>query len=349
MRIISFDKIFSAGSYKAEDHKAYVVKKVGSDSGTGNILLINRVELLPLRKEFAPLYADHENLLGPIDLRDCFLVIPPGIEFQISADKMRLIGDLYLLEPDEVFPRVLLDRFEAQSDRRIEILEGSYKLTSGTTWKAGNEFTVYKVTNPVARRNVWNHLFLAYNPDPDLINDDDIGVTILHNDKPLDIALSNMGPFGLNLKSCALPPRLKELEKRETESLATDGTKKTFTVKYDDEWRKWIALTTDYTTDAVVIRTYDKGQVYAAKIPDPTTAGAAQPDAAIDSGYNVIVAYMRKYYDPAPDKLDLAEHPITQNPGDIMEIRFRNNKGADVTPTTDVTYRIVAFTVYERV
>jgi len=350
MRIVPFDKIYSAGTYTAEDNKGYIVRRIGTDSDTGNNLEINRIIVISLKKAWAPLYESADNLLGPIDLKNVPLVILPGAEFTISpAGRIRLSGDLIILDPEEAFPTEWVTRAEQQLNRRFEIIEGEYTLSAGVTWRNREELTIYQFTNPVARRNIFSDLILAYNPDPKGISEDDIGVTIFHNGKPLDITDVRMGVFGIALSSCPLPPRSVPLLETRAQTLSGDGAAKTFSLPTEyTPLVKLIRATPEVAGVPAHVMPVDTNTIYVCKV-DVTVATAADADIPMASGESIDVTFDYEKYPALPNKFSLVEHPIIQEPGDEIMIRFRNISGADYTPTATQTFKVVLFSIYERV
>jgi len=211
MKAYPLNKIFAVDTlYRTENDKALLIRKAGTDSTTKMTLSIDGSPVLELIDTLANKEVINTNLLGPVDLRAQFLVVPQTKTFQFTGEALktlRLIGSLIHLSPGESLPSDLMARFGAAPRHQLNYLEGTYDHGAGIDWTANDEITILEFTGPVAEEYVFDRF---------------LGVTVLDgvtatarnlfairtyiDDFPLDNIESAMAPLGMDAYAMPLPP-----------------------------------------------------------------------------------------------------------------------------------------------
>jgi len=135
--------------YETDARQALIVKKVGTDSSSEATLSVDKKECLSIIVNLAPLRKTDSVIVGPFDLGDYYIVIPPETKFEFSGASgsyMRLIGELLQLGPGESIPSAYASRYEEQSKRYITYLSGTYDHGTDTAWAADDENEVVSLT-----------------------------------------------------------------------------------------------------------------------------------------------------------------------------------------------------------
>jgi len=147
---IPLDKIITQGTvYKTASREVLIIEEIGTNSTTIGNMSIDRKVTTYLRDLVGPMHTTTSNLLGPLDLKDLFLVVPPETEFEWqggSGTKARLLGRKQILAPGEKISGELDARFKAQVNSYKTTLEATYSHGTDVAWPAGLEKEVLSLT-----------------------------------------------------------------------------------------------------------------------------------------------------------------------------------------------------------
>lgn len=208
MKYYKLDKIFVANTnHRAEDDKIYVITKIGTDLSDVKPSVAGQ-KIGALSSDFAPLHKTSSNLLGPFDLKDLFIVVPPRkvLKFESgSSGKVRAIGKIIELEPGESIPNDLLARFDAHGKNYW-----TYSLTTKTlgTDEAvadGQEIEIVSLKPTTIEKYVFDSLVMLLITGGSF-SEGDFALRIYVDDKPLDILEAAMGKKGIDALSLPYPP-----------------------------------------------------------------------------------------------------------------------------------------------
>jgi len=208
MKYYKLDKIFVANTeYRAEDDKLYIIQKIGTDLSDVKPSVAGQ-KIGALNSSFAPLHRTSSNVLGPFDLKDLFIVVPPRkiLKFESSSSgSVRAIGKIVELGPGESIPNDLLARYEAHGKNYYTYSTGSESLGTDTAIADGQEVSVLELQPTSIEKYVFDS-YIMLSISGGSFNEGDFALRIYVDDKPLDIIESDMGKKGIDALSLPYPP-----------------------------------------------------------------------------------------------------------------------------------------------
>ena len=203
------DKIVKTGtSYRAEADKFFIIKAIGTDITDKVTVEVDGKPAGDIINSFAPLHKTESNVLGPFDLKDKFIVVPPDKKFEVTSStsgKVRILGEIGILSPGEAFPGDLMTRYNAQFDDFVTYLTGSVSLGTDEEWATGRELTVLEYT-PKTREAVTLDSYVMVKVSGGTITEGDVGIRFEVKANPLDILDESMGQLGIDALSMPYPP-----------------------------------------------------------------------------------------------------------------------------------------------
>lgn len=206
------DKIFTQGNtYELPNDRFYVIKKIGTDGSTATKLVIDGVETGEIISDIAPLHKTSSNLLGPLDLKDLFYVVPPNKTFYVdgpSGAKVRAIGLIGILAPGEGLPPQYASRYSNQGKHYITYQKGSVTLAAaGANWAADAESAVITLTPKTIEKYTFNRELLAkIENTASALAEGQAAVRFYLDGTPLDILTTDPGHKGVDILSAPYPP-----------------------------------------------------------------------------------------------------------------------------------------------
>ncbi len=205
VRYYRFAKTLAGGNtYKLPPDRFYVIKRVGTDSASDITIRIDGIPVLTVRDEFAPIRKTSSNLLGPLDLKQLYLVAPPNKLLQVEGTgNVRIEGVLGILGPGESLPAEYQSRFNMQGKQMITAVTGSY--TVGTSWAANAEYTVLELTPKSNEKYVFNKIAMAKVTNHTL-SVGEIAMIFYLEGEPLDILTDEPGHKGIDIYYAPYPP-----------------------------------------------------------------------------------------------------------------------------------------------
>jgi len=206
------DKCFDIGTvYRAEEDKAYVIRKIGTNSTTKAVVKAGGAPCCELLAESAPKYPINTNLIPPWDLGSEYIVVPPDKTLTIDGESgkdIRAIGSILVLKPGEILPAGLLTRYDQQFKKFKSYQRGTYSHGTDAAWGDGVENNVLTFTCPAGERWRFDDFLGATvaNVSGGLLQGQ-FGIRIYVDDMPYDLIETKMGRKGIDCISCHLPPK----------------------------------------------------------------------------------------------------------------------------------------------
>jgi len=209
MELYKLDKVFVQGiTYKLPNDRFYVIRRIGTDQESPVRLVIDGVETGAISNIVAPLYKTYTKLLQPLDLGDLFYVVPNNKQFIVDGPagaKMRCIGQMGILAPNEVMPPSYVSRFMEQGRRYLMWSQGSKLYTSDYTWRSDEEISIYMLTPKTNEQYILNNICQVQTGVANLA-DGAVGMRVYLEGRILDILTSEPGKKGLDCKYMPRPP-----------------------------------------------------------------------------------------------------------------------------------------------
>jgi hypothetical protein len=195
-------------TYIMEKDRYYVIKKAGTDSSSKVTIKVDGVPVLDIYNTIAPITKTSSNKLGPIDLGEYFIVVPPERQIYCESSasaNVYIEGDLNVLAPGEAIPTEHLTRYNAHVNRKITYT--TLTATVGSSWAAGQEVKVGDINPPTIEDWIFDDFAgasvanlsasLAYGQ---------VTIMLYYDGKPLDLLLTSAGPRGIEVLKMPLPP-----------------------------------------------------------------------------------------------------------------------------------------------
>jgi len=207
--IFALDKILAVNTeYETSKRLGYVIRRVGTNSSGSAKLVIDGKELGTVKSAVAPLHKTSSNLLGLLDLKDEFLVVPPSTKFKFTGDsgsKMRIQGEIVSLTPGEGFPSDLMSRFMNQHKVYRTLYEGSFSLGTDVTWVNGAVYEVLSLT-PLTSEKVTLDDVVLVSISGDTVEEGDFGVEFYLDNVPFEPEVAESLMRGIDSKAMPSPP-----------------------------------------------------------------------------------------------------------------------------------------------
>lgn len=250
------DSILAAGTaYKMDARHAYIIRKVGTDISGGTQISIDGKECGTYYSAVAPLRATTTGGLGPLDLGNLYYVIPPEADYTFSGSgNVRVIGELLILDPGETIPAEHLARYRTQHVHYITTETATYSFGAATSWAAGDEVSVYTITNETREKRVFNN-YIVLSQTGITYSTGNISVLFFRDDVPLYLRDSTAGEVGLDFDSfvpTANTPEVFSLNKMPIE-LAPDHK---FTIKAKNVSGGALTLSSASITATILLEYY---------------------------------------------------------------------------------------------
>lgn len=134
--------------YKTEDRQAWIIERIGTDDTSEVVINIDKKEVLRIKDIVAPIIKSSSNLLGPLNLKDLYLVVPPETPIKCTGTDgkfVRIEGKLVLLEPGEKLMEPYIGRFYGQTESKVIYKEATFSLGTDVVWGKDSEQTVLTI------------------------------------------------------------------------------------------------------------------------------------------------------------------------------------------------------------
>jgi hypothetical protein len=195
-------------TYEMEKDRYYVIRRIGTDTTSKVTVKVDGIPVVDMFSTIAPIARTSSNLLGPLDLGEFFIVVPPErkLLFESAASANVFVeGDLIVLSPGETIPTDHLARYNTYATRKITYADVSAIV--GTSWPAGQEVKVADITPPTIEDWIFDGFAgaavtgLAAAQAYGQIN-----LKLYYDGKPLDLLVAVAGPHGIETLKMPLPP-----------------------------------------------------------------------------------------------------------------------------------------------
>jgi len=195
-------------TYEMEKDRYYVIKRVGTDTTSKVTVKVDGIPVLDIFTTIAPVAKTSSNLLGPLDLGEYFIVVPPErkLLFESTASaNIYIEGDLVVLSPGEAIPSEHLARYNTYASRKITYVDTS--VTVGASWPAGQEVKVDDITPPTIEDYIFdNYAGAAVSNTSTALMYGQVTIKLYYDGKPLDLLVTSAGPHGIEVLKMPLPP-----------------------------------------------------------------------------------------------------------------------------------------------
>jgi len=195
-------------TYEMEKDRYYVIKRIGTNATAPVSVKVDGIPVLDLFVTIAPIARTSTNLLGPLNLKEYYIVVPPErkIVFESTATALVFVeGDLVVLSPGEAVPTEHLARYNTYATRKITYIDVT--ATVGTSWPKDREVKVVDITPTTIEDWIFDSYAgvlvsnLAATQAYGQIN-----LKIYYDGKPLDLLVVTAGPHGIETLKMPLPP-----------------------------------------------------------------------------------------------------------------------------------------------
>jgi hypothetical protein len=210
-RGVPLDKVVPAGTtFVTEKREAFIVQLIGTNAAADGTLFIDEKPVITIKSLVAPHRLRDSNLLGPLQLGDLYIVVPPETKYLWSAAAgtvVRFIGTKILLDPGEALGEPYISRYRAQFNSIIVYREGSYNHGVGNAWPAGEEREVLRIKPSTIEKYVFNNVLMASVENVSGgVAEGDWGILIYIDGQPVDFIHHTGEKKGIEVLSCPRPP-----------------------------------------------------------------------------------------------------------------------------------------------
>jgi hypothetical protein len=195
-------------TYEMEKDRYYVIRKIGTDVSAKVTVKVDGIPVLDIFNTIAPIAKTSSNTLGPLDLGDFYIVVPPErkLLFESSGSgNVYIEGELVVLSPGESIPTEHLTRYNTYANRKITYLDTS--VTVGTSWPAGQEVKITDITPPTIEDWIFDGFAgVAISNLSTTQTFGQINIKFYYDGKPFDLLVATAGPHGIESLKMPLPP-----------------------------------------------------------------------------------------------------------------------------------------------
>jgi hypothetical protein len=195
-------------TYEMEKDRYYVIRKIGTDVSAKVTAKVDGIPAVDIFNLIAPIARTSSNTLGPLDLGEYFIVVPPERKLlfeSTGSGNVYIEGDLVVLSPGESIPSEHLARYNTYANRKITYLDTS--ATVGTSWPAGQEVTVVDITPPTIEDYIFDSFAgVSVSGLSAAQTYGQINLKLYYDGKPLDLLVFTAGPHGIETLTMPLPP-----------------------------------------------------------------------------------------------------------------------------------------------
>lgn len=207
-RVWYLDRVLTLNTeYTLDERIAFIVRRVGTDVSDGVTLYVDNLPAIPFHGDIAPIDYTDSNMLGVLDLGDYYFVIPNESKFKFASDssgKVRIIGELWILDPGEKLSSEYLQRHKEQLYKGISYKTGSGQ-TSGASWSADDEVTVLTIEPTVLERYVLDDVIMIKFTNAS-ISRGQVGIHFKVDDQLIEFIIDQGAKFGIDALSFPYPP-----------------------------------------------------------------------------------------------------------------------------------------------
>ena len=208
-RMWILDKIIDQGTtYTTPRRVGYVIEKIGTDSSSQAYLMVDNKKTTEFLNTVAPVHKTSSNLLGPLDISELPVIVPPDTDFYLSGasgSKARIIGKSIFLDPGEGMPGDYMTRYAEQHRKYFTYYQGSYSLGTDVAWGAGVEYEILSITPLTIEKVVFDGPVLV-SISGGTVNEGDFGVKFYMDNSPFEFDIADNLMEGIDSLSMPSPP-----------------------------------------------------------------------------------------------------------------------------------------------
>jgi hypothetical protein len=195
-------------TYEMEKDRYYVIRKIGTDVSAKVTAKVDGIPAVDIFNTIAPIARTSSNTLGPLDLEEYFIVVPPERKLlfeSAGSGNVYVEGDIVVLSPGEAIPSEHIARYNTYANRKITYIDASY--TVGASWPAGQEVKVADITPPTIEDWIFDGFAgVSVSGLSAAQTYGQINLKLYYDGKPLDLLVATAGPHGIETLKMPLPP-----------------------------------------------------------------------------------------------------------------------------------------------
>jgi len=209
MKLLDLAKTFSTNvEYRAQSNAFFVFREIGTDVDIEYVEIEGR-KTTPIDRDLAPHVRTSSNLLGPEELEDLYLVVPPNHRFKFvstSSGKLVCYGLMGLLGLGEGLPADLVRRFNNMNISYKRPITLTKTLPTNQAISAGEEVVIGEIRPTTIERYILDDIIGFTSVNTGTAAPGRIAVRFYYDDVPLDILDTEMGHLGIDSYVMPLPP-----------------------------------------------------------------------------------------------------------------------------------------------
>lgn len=210
MKVVKLKKTYSTNTdYKTGIYDALIIERIGASVDV-SVIKIDGREIAGIDSVLQPTRKHSDNLFGPFDLKDLYLVIPPSKPFRFESSasgKVVVEGKHIILEPGEGVPSDVVSRYGNQDKTYYTPFTLSTTLPANASIAPGASVKIGELVPSRIERYIFDNIagFSITN-----YNLNDYGILALrfvYDGRVLDSLETTVGPAGIDAFEMPLPPR----------------------------------------------------------------------------------------------------------------------------------------------
>ena len=210
-RVWYLDRTFDLNTeYELDDRLAMVIKFIGTDVSDEITPYLDNKPLISFHGDMAPINFTDSNMLGMLDLGDYFLVIPPDTPFEFassSSGKVRVKGELWILDPGENIPSNFYQRIKEAMYKGISYYKNSVQLGTDTPFTTSDEITLATIEPSKLEKYTFDDiLMIKVENVSGGVTYGQIGILFYLDDQPIEFIESNNPKRGIDVMAFPYPP-----------------------------------------------------------------------------------------------------------------------------------------------
>jgi len=134
--------------YELPSRVSWVIERIGTDDDSTVEVYIDNKLVLKMHSTIAPLQYTDNNLLGPLDLGQYYLVVPEETKIKCvgtSGKHVSIYGRKLIHDPGERLGEPYASRFTGQPNAMVYFWEDTYSHGTDVAWAKDSEKTVLTI------------------------------------------------------------------------------------------------------------------------------------------------------------------------------------------------------------
>ena len=210
-RVWYLDRTFDLNTeYRFDKRLGAVVKLIGTNVADEVTLYVDNKPLIPIHGDMAPINFLDSNMLGMLDLKDLYFVIPPDTPFEFesaSSGKVRVKGELWILEPKEDLPSEYYRRLQEAYYKGISYYRNVVTLAADQAFATTDEITLATIEPAKLEKYTLNDIVMiklenTANP----LDYGQVSILFYIDDQPVEFITDNNPKRGIDIMDFPYPP-----------------------------------------------------------------------------------------------------------------------------------------------